>query len=411
MSSNTRPLQSDRAALVSRRQLLQTAGGLAMASSVLRQASAKPKGTVLAYVGAYTPNGQGIHQLQVDPSSGALTQVKVVPAASPSWLAIDPSGRFLYCANEISNFNGTNTGSVSAFAINGATGDLTLINTVSSGGPGPAHVSVDPLGKFVFVANYGGGNVAVLPVSPNGSLGPAVDVQNDASACAVQCPVGPTHAQNAPPGSFAISGHTAPHAHMIQPTSAGDFVIVNDLGLDLTIVWQLDRQTGHLLNPSTTPSSPGAGPRHFAFHPNGTWFYSLNEEASTLAFLTYSAGTLHPVSEVSMLPAGFVGTSFGSEVMVSPDGRFVYAANRLHDTIAIFSIGGTGEPTLIGEEWTRGDYPRHFNIDPSGRFIYVCNQRSDGVTIFSVDGGGSKLKFTNQYTAVGSPAMITFLSI
>jgi 6-phosphogluconolactonase len=409
-ANNQSSLQSKRTGSLSRRQLLQTAGGLALASSVRGRAFAKPKGNVLAYVGAYTPNGQGIHQFQVDRSSGALTPLKVFPARSPSWLAIDPSGHFLYCANEISNFNGTTTGSVSGFAIDGSSGDLTLINTVSSGGAGPAHVSVDPLGKYVFVANYGGGNVAVLPRSPNGMLGSAV-VQNDAGACAGQCPLGPTHAQNAPPGSFAVSGHDAPHAHMIQATSGGDFVIVNDLGLDLTIVWQLDRANGHLLNPSTTPSSPGAGPRHFAFHPNGTWFYCLNEEASTLAFMTYSAGSLNPVSEVSMLPEGFVGTSFGSEVMVSPDGRFVYATNRLHDTIAIFSVGGAGEPTLIGEEWTRGDYPRHFNIDPTGRFLYVCNQRSDAVTLFNIDGGGSKLKFTGRYTAVGSPAMVTFLSI
>ena len=376
-------------------------------------------GTTLAYVGTYTPNGKGIHRFRVDPASGALTDQKIFDTTgdpstrNPSWIAFDPSRKFLYAANEIANFNGTTTGSVSAYSVNGANGDLTLLNTVTSGGAGPAHLSVDPLGKFVFVANYGGGNVAVLPIQANGSLGNPTDVKADNSACSPACPVGPIHAAKAPPGSFAISGHDAPHAHMIQADPAGNFVIVNDLGLDLTQVWKLDRANGKLTNPKNVASSPGAGPRHFAFHPNGRFFYSLNEEASTLAFMTYDAatGTLTPVQEISTLPAAFVGTNFTSEVAVSRNGRFVYAANRLHDTIAVFAIGPSGRATLLGEEATRGDYPRSFGIEPSGRFMYVCNHRGDAVTTFRLDGGGSELRFTGQYTAIGSPAVITFLRV
>jgi len=187
-------------------------------------------------------------------------------------------------------------------------------------------------------------------------------------------------------------------------------VIVNDLGLDLTITWAFDKTTGKLSNPQTFPSSAGAGPRHFVFHPNGRYFYSLNEEASTLAFMTYNAatGTLHPVSEIQTLPPEFVGTNFTSEVRISKNGNYVYAANRLHDTVAIFSIEASGEPTLIGEEWTRGDYPRSFTIDPSGSFMYVCNHRGDSVTSFRLY-DGSVLEFTGKYTAVGSPAVMVFL--
>src|SRR6266851_3741134 len=311
---------------IARRTLLKSAVALAVtpvASAVAREDD-KPKGSMLAYVGSYTPNGQGIYLFSLDLSTGTLTQIKVAAAIpSPSWIAIHPNGNYLYAVNEISNFNGTTSGSVSALRINRATGDLTFLNVVSSQGGGPAHLSVDPLGQFVFVANYGGGSIAVLPIQLNGSLGNATDVQLDVGA------VGPTHATNAPPGSFAISGHEAPHAHMIQADPAGKFVFHADLGQDRIYSWILNRGTGKLSpnNPAFTPIPPGDGPRHFAFHPNGRWFYSLQEEASTLLFFDYNAtnGTLTEQQMLSTLPAGFAGTDFTSEVRVSSDGKFVYA--------------------------------------------------------------------------------------
>lgn len=400
---------------VSRRDLLKGAAALAAASAAAQwvPAWARSSGTILAYVGTYTPNGQGIYLFSVDPSTGALTKIKVFPSTvNPSWLAFYPSKPFLYAANEIANFNGTTTGSVTAYSVNSSNGDLTVLNTVSSQGAGPAHLSVHPSGRYVLVANYGGGNVAVLPINPDGSLGNATDVRADNSACSPSCAVGPIHAVNAPPGSFAISGHDAPHAHMIQSDPAGKFAIVNDLGLDRTIIWQFDVATGILSNPRTVPSSAGGGPRHFAFDPSGSNFYSLNEEASTVAFMTYDAtsGSLNPVEEISTLPGAFVGTNFASEVIVSGDGRFLYAANRLHDTIAIFDIRGLGELKLVGEVWTRGDYPRHINIDPTGSFLYSCNHRGDSITAYSIESGGRKLRFNNEYTPVGSPACIVFLT-
>ena len=408
--------QRDPLRQVSRRMALGGVAALAAAQAVSafddHEDDDGHKGPIFAYVGAYTPNSSGFYLFQVNPSDGKLTQLKVFPSTTnPSWLTFDPQRKHLYVVNEISNFNGMGTGSVSAYTINRTTGDLTFLNTVGSGGAGPAHASVDPSGKFLLVANYGGGNVAVLPILSSGALANASDVKNDVTACSPTCMVGPIHAAKAPPGSFAISGHDAPHAHMIKTDPAGNFVFVNDLGLDLTIIWTFDKVNGKLLSPKTVPSSAGAGPRHFAFHPNGRWFYSLNEEASTLAFLTYDGhGGLTPVSEISTLPPGFAGTNFTSEVMVSADGEFIYAANRLHDTIAVFDIEGNGVPRLVGEVPTGGDYPRSFGIEPTGNFLYSCNQRSDAITSFRIGGDGRKLTPTGQYTPVGSPAVIIFLT-
>lgn len=400
--------------IMSRRRLLQAAGaGAAMLSIGAGHARAGAYGAT-AFIGTYGPNGQGIYRVTLDPSSGRLSEaVLAAPAANPSWLTFDRTRQVLYACNEITDFNGGTTGSVSAYAVEGG-GNLRLLNTVSSGGGAPVHLSVHTGGRFAFVANYAGGNVAVLRLAPNGSLLGTSVVQADASACgAAACTLGPDHAQLAPPGSFAISGHDAPHAHMVQSDPAGRFVIANDLGLDRTIVWTFDSANGLLLNPRTTPSSAGAGPRHFAFDPSGRWFYSLNEESSTLCVMAYDAstGNLSVEQELSALPAGYAGTSFASEIVVAPDGRHLYCMNRLHDSIAIFRIdGSSGRAQLVGEEWTRGSYPRSCSVDPSGRFLYVCNQRSDHVAAFRVMPEG-RLQFSGQYTAVGTPAMIAFVDV
>jgi 6-phosphogluconolactonase len=191
-------------------------------------------------------------------------------------------------------------------------------------------------------------------------------------------------------------------------------VLASDLGLDQILIWRFDAEKGTLSahSPASAPLPPGDGPRHFAFHPNGRWMYSLQEEGSTLASFDYDAtqGRLTPKQTLSSLPKGFTGTNFTSEVMVSPDGKFVYAANRLHDSIAFFSIRDAGTLTFVGEEWTRGDYPRSFGIDPTGNFLYSCNQRSDAITAFRINRRTGSLTFTGQYTPVGTPAIIVFLA-
>ncbi len=391
---------------ISRRMLIKGAVAFAAVTAIPRSASAWG-GQVIAYVGTYTPNGQGIYLYSVDPSTGALTQISVAAMVpSPSWLGIHPAGTYLYAVNEISNFNGTTSGSVTAFSINPADGSLTLLNVVSSQGAGPAHLSVDPLGQFVYVANYGGGSIAVLPIRSDGSLGNATFVNQDMGS------VGPNKATNAPPGSFAISGHEATHPHMIQPDPSGDFVLHVDLGQDRIYSWSLNRSLGTLVpaTPAFTSLPPGDGPRHFAFHPNSQWLYSLQEEASTLTFFTYAGGILTEQQLISSLPPAFVGTNFASEVIVSQDGNFLYALNRLHDSVGIFEISFNGELKHAGNRWTRGDYPRSMNIDPTGSYLYTCDQRSDHISVFAILNGGSTLQFTG-YVPVGSPASIVFLTL
>jgi 6-phosphogluconolactonase len=372
----------------------------------------------LAYIASYSSPqgpegskgyGKGIYLFEMDPATGMLAQRDLFPNDSnPSWLAFDSSRTNLYSANETANYAGEKSGSVSAYAIDRPTGRLTLLNTESSHGASPCYVSVHPSGKHALVANYHGGTIAILPILAGGKLGPATDVKSSAGQ------PGPEHAKSAPPGSFAISGHDKSHAHMIVSDPSGRFVLSADLGLDRILVWKYDAAAGRLTpnDPPWVELPPGDGPRHFVFHPNGRWFYSLQEEASTLVLFDYDGaqGRLKARQTVSTLPQGFAGTDFTSEVLISQDARFVYAANRLHDTIAWFSIGPSGELTRGGEEWTRGDYPRSFSIDPSGAFLYSCNQRADAVASFRVNRQTGALTFTGQYTPVGTPAQVLFLT-
>jgi 6-phosphogluconolactonase (cycloisomerase 2 family) len=371
-------------------------------------------GPVLAYVGTYssggnTSGGRGIHIFDWNPLTGALRERDVLATpSSPSWLAFNPARTHLYAANEVSSFQGAPTGAVSAYAVDRASGRLTFVNAVSSEGGGATHLSVHPSGRFAFVANYGGGTVAVLPIGANGALGPATDVKRHEGT------VGPARATNAPPGSFAISGHNAPHAHMVEADRAGRFVLSTDLGLDRIFIWRFDASTGTLaaVDPPAMALPPGDGPRHFAFHPNGRWLYSLQEEASTIVAFDYDAanGRLAVKQTVSSLPEGFAGTNFTSGIVLSPDARFVYVANRLHDSIAWFTVAADGTLAFAGEEWTRGDYPRSFSFDPTGAFLYSCNQRSDAVTAFRADPATGRLTFTGHYSPVGAPSIIVFLA-
>jgi len=406
----------------SRRSFLMGATALAAAAPAVaaaRKAAGSAARRILTYVGTYSApqgpegaigRGQGIYLFEMNPATGTLTPREVFPNdANPAWLVSDHDRTHLYSGNEIPTFQGMNTGSVSAYAIDRASGRLTLLNTVSSEGVGgPCHISIHPSGKWVFAANYHGGTIAVLPIGANGQLGRAVDVIHD------EGPLGHVPAASAPPGSFAISGHEKPHAHMIQSDPSGRFVISTDLALDRILIWRFDSATGKLIpnDPAFVALPSGDGPRHFTFHPNGRWFYSLQEEASTLVTYDYdaSAGRLTEKQSISSLPKGFAGTNYTSEVLISADGKFLYAANRLHDSIAWFAISATGTLKFGGEEWTRGDYPRSFNIDPTGNFLYSCNQRADAVTAFRVNRQTGALTFTGQYTPVGTPAAIIFLT-
>ena len=286
---------------------------------LLQAESKEAAGPLLAYVGTFSSplrdvlptqvdlppgNGRGIHLFQVNRATGAMTPAGIHEmGTSPSCLALNASGTRLYSANETDRVGEDKEGTVSAFAINRADGKLELLNTVRSGGAGPTYVSIHPSGRFVLVANYFGGSVAVLPILPDGRLGAATDIKNDAGK------IGPTKATNAPPGSFAFSGHDRTHAHMIQADPSGRFVLHVDLGLDKIFVWKFDEQKG-VLTPNEPPAvslPPGDGPRHFHFHPNGRWFYSIQEEGSTIVLFDYDAADrpanlaaddLHPAARI-----------------------------------------------------------------------------------------------------------------
>ena len=354
--------------------------------------------------------GRGIHLFRVNRETGSMTAAGVYRmGTSPSHVAVNGSGTRLYSANETDRVGEGREGTVSALSIDQADGQLTLLNTVCSGGAGPTYVSLHPSGRFLLVANYFGGSVAVLPILSDGRLGDATDVKVDAGE------IGPTRATNAPRGSFAFSGHDRTHAHMIESDPSGRFVLHVDLGLDRIFVWRFDDVKGVLTanDPPSVSLPPGDGPRHFCFHPNGRWFYSIQEEGSTIELFDYDgeAGRLSARQTVSTLPAGFAGSNFCSEILVSSDGRFVYGGNRLHDSIGVFSVGRDGELEFVGEEWTRGDYPRSFGFDPTGRFLYCCNQRADSIAVFGVDRETGGLSFTGDYVAVGNPSCVVFLDL
>lgn len=385
---------------------------LAMASPVLHAEDAmKSTSSHFAYIGTYNPNGEGVYRVQVDPASGALSARTLVSnQANPAQLAVDAKGQTLYVASEVADFNGTKHGGIIAYRINPTDGSLTQLNQVDSQGAGPVYLSPTPNGRHLLVANYVSGTVAVFPIQSDGKLGNASSVQQQ------QGPAGAGKPEAAVEGSFAISDHNGPHAHMIASDPGGKYVFSTDLGLDRIYQWRFDDASGQLTPndpPWITASSAGAGPRHFVFHPNGKTLLLVNEEASTLTSYRFDnqKGTLKQQHVVSSLPADYKGTNFAAGLVLSEDGKHLYVANRLHNSIGQFSVGPDGELHSVAEIWTRGDYPRSLTLSPDGHYLYAMNQRSDNVTRFSVDKASGKLSFAEGYTPVGSPSQMVFLPL
>jgi len=352
----------------------------------------------MVYVGTYTQGkSKGIYLFHMDPASGRLTPAGLAAVTvNPSFLAIAPNHRFLYAVNEIGEFGGTSSGAVSAFAIDPSTGKLTLLNQQSSRGAGPCHLIVDKQGKNVLVANYGGGSVVVLPIRPDGRLGPATAfIQHQGSS------VNPQRQKE-------------PHAHSMNLDAANRFAFAADLGLDKVLIYRFDPAKGSLApnDPVSVSVAPGSGPRHFAFHPSGRWAYVINEINSTVTALSYDAktGTLRALQTVSTLPEGFAGNNSTAEVQVSPDGKFVYGSNRGDDSLAIFAIDpDTGLLSALGRQSTQGKTPRGFGIDPAGRFLLAANQDSDSVVVFRIDPETGKLQPTGQVEEVPKPVCVQFM--
>ena len=350
---------------------------------------------VRVYIGTYTHgDSEGIYVYRLNVSSGALEfESKATGVESPSFLALHPEHRYLYAVNAVREVDGVPSGCVSAFHINPDTGALTFLNRQLSGGPGPCHLSVDLAGRYVLVANYAGGSVAMLPIQSDGSLGEATDfVQHTGSS------VNPDRQEG-------------PHAHSINLDAGNRYAFAPDLGIDRIMIYELDLTHGKL-KPNSQPwvkIHAGAGPRHFDFHSNGRWAYAINELDSTMTAFNYdsSGGVLTEIESVSTLPDDFDGISHCADVHVSPSGKFVYGSNRGHDSIVIFAIDEhTGRLTLVGHESTRGEIPRNFAIDPTGMLLLAANQESDSVVTFWIDPETGKLSPTGQIAEVPTPVCL-----
>lgn len=373
---------------------------LAIPSIGLFAQSAAPSGDLLVYFGTYaTEKSRGVYVSRLDLASGSLSApVLAAETVSPSFLAVHPSRPFLYAVNEVGTFEGKPAGSVSAFAIDRASGVLTALNRQSTGGRDPAHLSVDRTGRTVLVANYSGGSVAALPIDADGRLKPATAfVQHTGS-------------------SINPERQKQPHAHAIAVDPANRFAYVADLGLDKVLIYRFDAAKGSLTagDPPSASVRPGSGPRHVAIHPSGRFAYVINEMACTItAFgLDAASGGMQELQTTSTLPAGQAVTAGYStaEIMVHPSGGFLYGSNRGHNTIAVFAIDAvSGKLTAIEHVPTQGSTPRGFGIDPGGAYMLVGNQRSDSVVVFRIDAQSGRLTPTGQKIEVGSPVSVEFV--
>ncbi|MGI8687613.1 MAG: lactonase family protein [Thermomicrobiales bacterium] len=352
---------------------------------------------MFVYVGCYTTpdragTGEGITVYRMDDRSGAWEHIQLLTGvANPSFLALDPTRRFLYCVHGGNDFS-----AISAFAVAPHTSLLTALNTRQSGGRNPVSVDVHLSGRALVVANYRDGTVAALPINPDGTLG---SLNNAVS-------------QTGDPGPDPVE-QAGSHPHHGPFDPAGRFVAVPDKGLDRTFIYRFDAARGTIAphDPPFVRARSGAGPRHIAFHPDAPYAYVINELDSTITTYGYDAerGVLDPRQVIGTLPPASTGRSTGAEIAVAPSGRFLYASNRGHDSIAIFAINAeNGALTAMGWEPTQGTMPRFFALDPSGQFLYAANQGSDTIITFRVDQATGMLAATGHVVRIGSPTCIVF---
>lgn len=372
---------------------------IALAASVIAPAAQPAAQEHLLYVGTYTDRGsKGIYAYRFDSSSGKLTSLGLAAeSAEPSFLAVDPSGRFLYAVNETLTYNGQPTGAVSAFSIHSETGKLSLLDQVSSRAEGPAHITLDRTGKYALVSNYTLGSVAVLPVMKDGRLGEATSfVQHKGS-------------------SINPERQKGPHAHAVALSLDNRFAVVADLGLDQLLVYRFDSTKGVLgEKPEVVKTKPGAGPRHLVFSSDARFLYVINELQSTVATYSYNVDTggLRELRTVSTLPKDFRGNNTAAEIEIHPSGKFLFASNRGADSIAAFAIdSATGGLTQVENVPSGGKTPRNFAIDPTGLWLLVANQDSDNVVVFSIDRKTGRLTRTGETVNVASPTCLKFVPV
>ncbi|HKV62031.1 MAG TPA: lactonase family protein [Candidatus Acidoferrum sp.] len=359
---------------------------------------AAAKGQYLAYVGTYTTktNSKGIYSFRFDAATGQLSAIGVAAETpDPSWVAVHPSGKYAYAANEAGKAS-----TVSAFALDAKSGRLTLLNQMPALGEDPCYLSFDKSGKYVLVANYSSGTIVVFPILADGRLGEHTALMKDQGA------TGPNKERQ-----------EAPHAHWIETTAGNHFVYVADLGLDRVLIYKFDATKGLLTAGESSDSfsaqlNPGAGPRHVAFGPGGRFMYVLSElQSSVTVFANEAQETYRSVQQIPTLPKGFSGRNDAAEITVDPSGTFLYTSNRGEDTITIFSIDpGKGTLTFVARVPTGGKEPRHFAIDPSGKFLLAENQHSNNIVVFKINAATGGLTPTGQVVEVPSPVDLTFVT-
>ena len=371
-------------------------------STLLSAAPAEARGKYIFYVGTYTEDGsksKGIYAYRFDSETGQTTPMGLAAeTTNPSFVALHPNGRFLYAVNEVGNYQGPNSGGVSAFSVDHATGKLTLLNEVPSRGADPCYITVDKTGKYVLVANYTGGSIAVFPILADGKLG-------EASA----------FVQHTGHGTNPERQEKA-HAHSIDLSPDNRFAMVDDLGLDELLTYKFDSANGSLApnDPPFAKLDPGAGPRHFALSPSGKFAYVISEMHSTVTAFSNDekAGTLKPLQTISALPKDFTGQNDDAEIQMHPSGKFLYASNRGSDTITAFAIDSEkGTLTPVEYTPTQGKIPRSFEIDPTGKFLFAENQKSDNIVVFRIDAKTGHLTPTGQVLDVPSPVCVKFLKV
>jgi len=380
--------------------------GLAMFSLSLsasgRSSSGKanPASQYLLYVGTYTKGeSKGIYAFRYDPKSADATSLGLAAeTANPSFLAASPDQRFLYAVNELTEYQGASSGAVTAFAINPGDGKLTQLNESASRGADPCYISFDRTGKYVLVANYTGGSIVVFPVSQDGHLEPAsAFVQHQGRG------------QNP-------ERQEGPHAHWIETTPDNRLALVADLGLDEILIYRFDAKTGTLMpnDPPFGKTDAVAGPRHVSLHPNGKFVYVIDELSSTITVFAFdsSHGSLQALQAISTLPADFKGKNDTAEIHVHPNGKFLFASNRGHDSIAVFSIDqNTGKLSFTADFPTGGKTPRNFELDPGGTHLLVANQDSGNIVTFTIDQQNGRLTSTGQERKVPSPVSLRFVKV
>jgi 6-phosphogluconolactonase len=351
-----------------------------------------------AYFGTYTERGsQGIYVADFDSSNGRLTSLRLAAKTpQPSFLAAARNLNFLYAINELGQFSGQHTGAVSAFSIDPATGQLSLLNQVSSRGPGPAHIVLDRTAANLLVANYDGGSVAVFHLLPDGRIGESTAyVQHRGS-------------------SVNRERQEAPHAHAITMAPDNRFAIVADLGLDKLLAYPFDASRGTLGQPRSIDTEPGVGPRHLTFAPSGKFLFVINELRSSVTVYSYDPrdAAMAPLQSISTLPSNFTGTNTAAEIALLPSGKFLYASNRGDDnSITVFAVDAArGTLAPVQHIPTTGKTPRNFAIDPSGEWLLAANQDSNTVVTFRIDKASGCLTLANQPIDIYSPTMVDFVT-